>query len=937
MTDYNDVIQEYALAPWSVLEQYRIEEILRYDHFSITYRASNIKLDQLVVIKEFLPQDLVIRKSDDEIIAKFSSDEDVFQKGLKYFMEEAEALSKFSHPHIVRILRYFRANGTAYMVMSHEDGATLRKQLDRMGPDDTMPEDRIKLWLRDILDGLEALHEKGIYHRDIRLDTIFLKKDGSAMLIDFGAVCYALNNESKNENTLLPSGYSSDDLYADEEEGGLWTDIYQLGAVVYECVTGQEPPDVQVRVQSSANDEPDPILEPLKQAGDRGYSKNFLDTIVLAMSSNVTDRRSAIEALEELRLTSDKLVPGEEKKEDVLDEAVSVSEPEEAPVEEIILGMEDMAEPQEVREEEFGDEADISEFFQAESEEEIHAEAVEEVSAPEPEEISVEEIHLEMEGMDEGEETTEEEVGDEADISEFFQAESEEKTHAEADEEISVSEPDETPVKKIPVQEAAGATVEAPEAKEEEVGDKTDVPEHVRIDDKEKARGKDKKGSLLKVGLIAILVMGLLAAGLFVFLRPGLKVVSEPSASAVFLDENNIGETPLSIRMWMGGKHIIKVTKKGHNDFKQSIEMQFGKTKEINAELVPKLLGGLTVKSDPGGADVYLNGQLKGVTPLRLDNVKKGTINLEIKKDHYSTVKRNLVVKPSLGATTVDVHLESLCGSLVVKSTPGGATVFVDGKEKGVTPLNLENVEKGLHIVKVAKNCFSVVEKKVDITASKKTDIDVHLESLCGSLVVKSTPGGATVFVDGKEKGVTPLRLDNVRKGNLSVKLIKKGFETENKIITIKPSEESKLFAKLRQPVVSSDGRFVDHRNGAVTDTKTGLMWTREDSYVHLGRYLNWEQSRSYVNKLSTGGYSDWRLPTVAELKEIYEIKKSNTDKDGDIIHIDPIFSSGGTFWNWSSEEQGKCCAKAFLFIDGSAIKNDRMFSYERGVRAVRP
>ncbi|MCK4604999.1 MAG: PEGA domain-containing protein [Deltaproteobacteria bacterium] len=810
MTDYNDVIQEYALAPWSVLEQYRIEEILRYDHFSITYRASNIKLNQLVVIREFLPWDLVIRKSNDEIIAKFSSDEDVFQKGLKYFMEEAEALSKFSHPHIVRTLRYFRANGTAYMVMSHEDGVTLRKQLDQMGPDNTMPEDRIKLWLRDIFDGLEDIHERGIYHRDIRPDTIFLKKDGSAMLIDFGAVCYAINSESKNENTLLPSGYSSDDLYADEAGGGLWTDIYQLGAVVYECVTGQEPPDVQVRVQLSANDEPDPILEPLKQAGDRSYSKNFLDTIVLAMSPNVTDRRSAIEAFGELKLTSDELVSGEEKKEDALDKVASVSEPEEVPVEEILLGMEDMGE---------------------------------------------------------AEEAIEEEVGDEGDISEVFQAESEEKTHAEAGEEVSVSEPEETPVKKIPVQEAAGATHEAPEAKEEEVGDKTDVPEHVQIDDKEKAQGKDKKGGLLKVGLIAILVIGLLATGLFVFLSPGLKIVSEPSASTVFLDEKHVGETPLSIRIWMGGKHIIKVTKNGHNDFEQSIEMQFGTTREINAELVPKLLWGLTVKSDPEGADVYLDGQMKGVTPLRLDKVKKGTINLEIKKNHYSTVKRNLVVNPSLGETTVDVYLESLCGSLVVKSLPGGATVFVDGKEKGVTPL----------------------------------------------------------------------RLDNVRKGNLSVKLIKKGFETESKTITVKPSEERKFFVKLRRPIVSSDGRFVDHRNGTVTDTKTGLMWTREDSYVHLDKYLNWEQSRSYVNKLSTGGYGDWRLPTVAELKEIYEIKKSNTDKDGDIIHIDPIFSSGGTFWNWSSEEQGKCCAKAFLFIDGNAIKNDRMFSYERGVRAVRP
>jgi serine/threonine protein kinase len=415
-----------------------------------------------------------------------------------------------------------------------------------------------------------------------------------------------------------------------------------------------------------------------------------------------------------------------------------------------------------------------------------------------------------------------------------------------------------------------------------------------------------------------------------------LYLTSTPSGADVFIDGERRGKTPVQLKKVAVGNHLCLAKLRYHQDVSAEISLEKGVVTKQHLEF-GKGTGKVTVFSTPDQADVFLDGQLKGVTPLRLDNVKKGTINLEIKKDHYSTVKRNLVVKPSLGETTVDVHLESLYGSLVVKSSPRGATVFVDGKEKGLTPLNLENVEKGLHIVKVAKHCFSVVEKKVDIIVSMKTDIDVHLENLCGSLVVKSLPSGATVFVDGKEKGVTLLRLDNVRKGNLNIKLIKKGFETESRIITVKPSKKNNFFVKLRQPIVSSDGRFVDHRNGIVTDTKTGLMWTREDSYVHLGKYLNWEQSKSYLNKLSTGGYSDWRLPAVAELKEIYEIKKSNTDKDGDIIHIDPIFSSGGTFWNWSSEEQGECCAKIFLLIDGSAIKNDRMFSYERGVRAVRP
>ena len=825
MSECNDVLQEYALAPWSVLEQYRIEGILRYDHFSITYRASSIKSDQLVTIKEFLPRDLVVRKSDDEIVAKFPSDQNAFQKGLRYFIEEAEALAGFSHPNIVRVLKCLKANGTAYMIMSHEDGETLRKQLDRMGSDNTMPEDRIRLWLKDILDGLKNIHEKGIHHGDIGPDTIFFKKDGSAMLIDFGAVRYALNSESHNENAASTSGcssYSSDDLYADKGGGGgLWTDIYQLGAVIYECVTGHKPSRAQVRTQASANDGPDPILEPLKQAAGRGYSENFLDTIVLAMSANVVDRRSAIEKFEKLKLASDEPGPVEEKKkEEILDEGVGISVPEKAPAEKVPLDI---------------------------------------------------------------------------------------KT-----------------------------TAEAPEIKEKEVEEKTDVPEHIRIDDKEKSQRKDKRWSLSKVGLTAILVMGILASVCLVFLRPVLKIASEPGSSAVFMDENHVGETPLSIRMWMGGKHIIRVTKKGYHDFEQIVEMQFGTTKEINVELTPKLFGELTVISDPGGADVYLDGQMKGVTPLRLDKLKKGNIKLEIKKEHYGTVKRDLVVNPLLGEIKIDVHLKSLC-NLSVNSTPDGATVFVDGKEKGVTPLRLENIEKGLHTVKLTKNCFSVAEKKVDITASEKTKVDVRLESVCGSLSVNSTPDGATVFVDGKEKGVTPLRLDNVMKGNISVKLTKKGFETENKVITIRPSKKFEFFVKLRQPVFSSDGRFIDHRDGTITDTETGLMWTREDSYVHLGRYLNWEQSKSYVDELNTGGYTDWRLPTAAELKKIYEIKKSNTDKDGDIIHIDSVFSPGGTFWYWSSEEQGKCCAKVVLFIDGSIIKNDRMFSYERGVRAVRP
>ncbi len=95
----------------------------------------------------------------------------------------------------------------------------------------------------------------------------------------------------------------------------------------------------------------------------------------------------------------------------------------------------------------------------------------------------------------------------------------------------------------------------------------------------------------------------------------------------------------------------------------------------------------------------------------------------------------------------------------------------------------------------------------------------------------------------------------------------------------------------------SKDGRFIDNENETITDTKTNLMWVKTDSYSDLENCLGWDESREYVSRLSTGGYSDWRMPTVKELKSIFEKYKSTKDESGNIFHIDPIFASGSGYW----------------------------------------
>lgn len=138
---------------------------------------------------------------------------------------------------------------------------------------------------------------------------------------------------------------------------------------------------------------------------------------------------------------------------------------------------------------------------------------------------------------------------------------------------------------------------------------------------------------------------------------------------------------------------------------------------------------------------------------------------------------------------------------------------------------------------------------------------------------------------------------------------------------------------------LSSDGRFIDHGDGTITDIRTNLMWTKKDSWNDTGGCMDWNASKSYVSSLNTGGYSNWRLPTVQELKAIFEKSKNNKNFSGDIIHVDPIFASGGTFWHWSSETVSSLfdsSARLVNFDDGYVSKYGQDICVEEGVRAVR-
>ena len=142
---------------------------------------------------------------------------------------------------------------------------------------------------------------------------------------------------------------------------------------------------------------------------------------------------------------------------------------------------------------------------------------------------------------------------------------------------------------------------------------------------------------------------------------------------------------------------------------------------------------------------------------------------------------------------------------------------------------------------------------------------------------------------------------------------------------------------------LSSNKRFIDNKDGTISDSKTGLMWVKNDSYLHSGHWINWSEAKAYINDLNKtvfANYFDWKLPTTNELKTLYDAKKVNSAQVGREmkIHIDPLFGKNGSGSLWSANENGRHNAFGVVFNTGdifSANKYSRSRKATRGVRII--
>jgi len=248
------------LPPGTLLHggRYRIDFPLARGGFGITYRAFHYSLNKVVVIKEFFPNEQVTRPDHICNVIVDRPEQANYENALNHFLREARILATLDTENVVRVYDCFEDYNTAYIVMEKVDGGTLRQLLDER-PDHCFPPDEVEKIVDQMVNALEAIHRKGVFHLDISPDNVMQTKSGKIVLIDFGAARRTLRTTgSGGAPPQFKFAYAPLEVVAGTKVGPQ-SDLFELAMMAHELLRGERPPSY-VQREATDNEEWEPEL-----------------------------------------------------------------------------------------------------------------------------------------------------------------------------------------------------------------------------------------------------------------------------------------------------------------------------------------------------------------------------------------------------------------------------------------------------------------------------------------------------------------------------------------------------------------------------------------------------------------------------------------------------------------------------------------------------
>lgn len=285
---------------------YRIVKKIASGGFSIVYLAYDGE-GNAVAIKEYLPSQLALRAPGELAPSVSRPNLPVFRIGLKCFFEEGRALARIVHPNVVRVVNFFRAHETVYMVMAYESGHTLQDHIARLhAKGSRMNETAIRQLFKGVCAGVREVHANRLLHLDLKPANIYLRLDGSPLLLDFGAARQTINLDAPMLAPMYTPGFAAPELYSRAATLGPWTDIYSIGAAMYACMTRSMPPPVEARKEEDRTE-----AQFARLAG--GYSPELVEMVRSCMALDPLSRPQSVFSMQKVLQAAPTLAPQAEE------------------------------------------------------------------------------------------------------------------------------------------------------------------------------------------------------------------------------------------------------------------------------------------------------------------------------------------------------------------------------------------------------------------------------------------------------------------------------------------------------------------------------------------------------------------------------------------------------------------------------------------------
>ncbi len=275
-----------------ILQDYIITQVLSTGGFSFVYLAQDLN-KKTVAIKEYMPTGLALREDGATVLLGTDDDAATFKHGLKCFFEEGLALAKIDHKNIVRVTNFFRENNTVYMVMQYEHGKSLQDYI--LSQPEPVSEKFVRRVFGELLNGLREVHTQKLLHLDIKPANIYIRQDGSPVLLDFGSARQTLTQVQSKLSPSYTPGFAPPEQYYERKQLGPWSDIYSVGASMYSCLVRSAPIAANLRVKQD-------FLAPAVKVGKGIYTQELLQIIDNSLKLDYMQRPQSVFSLQKTLL-----------------------------------------------------------------------------------------------------------------------------------------------------------------------------------------------------------------------------------------------------------------------------------------------------------------------------------------------------------------------------------------------------------------------------------------------------------------------------------------------------------------------------------------------------------------------------------------------------------------------------------------------------------